>query len=89
MATLGTMVLYCFDATQANVLSQRGLPTGNHRIPGIPDPAAGSTLPALVVYDYGSNVHDLKVFLRGGTQHLVQNVISGTAGQQGRYSAVV
>ncbi|MBM2621190.1 hypothetical protein JIG36_37380 [Actinoplanes sp. LDG1-06] len=89
MATLGTMVLYTFDAAQASILGQRGGPTGNFRLAGIPDPTAGTTLPALVVHDYGSNVHDLKVFLRGGTQHLVQNVIAGTAGQQGRYSAVV
>ncbi|WP_229076072.1 hypothetical protein [Actinoplanes sp. DH11] len=88
MATLGQMVLYCFDAAQANVLAQRGTPTGNFRLGGIPDPTAGSVLPALVVHDYGG-VHDLKVFLRGGTQHTVQNVIAGTAGQQGRYSAVV
>ena len=89
MATLGQMVLYTFGSTQASILGQRGGPTGNFRLAGIADPAAGTTLPAVVVHDYGSNVHDLKVFLRGGTQHTVQNVQSGTAGQQGRYSAVV
>lgn len=89
MANLGQMVLYTFDAGQAQVISMRGTPTGNFRVAGIPDPTAGSTLPALVVHDYGSGVHDLKVFLRGGTQHTVQNVSSGTAGQQGRYSAVM
>jgi hypothetical protein len=89
MATLGTMVLYCFDSTQVDYVRARDARTGVFRLPGIADPQVGETRAALVVHDYGSNVHDLKVFLRSGGQHTVQNVIAGTAGQQGRYSAVV
>ena len=89
MATLGTNVLYTFDATQANYLYRRDARIGATRFPGIPDPVAGTTLPAQVVHDYGDGSADLVVQLRGPGKHFVQNVPSGTAGQQGRYSAVV
>jgi hypothetical protein len=86
MATLGTNVLYCFDATQANYVHLRNTAGG---LPGIAPPKAGDVLPALVVADLGGGVNDLVVQLRGPGRHFVQSVPSGTAGQQGRYSAVV
>lgn len=84
---IGDVVLYTFDATQAKYLGMRGVTTGVTRFAGVPDPAAGTTLPAEVVYDYGSNIVDLRVSLRGPGIHFVQNVPQGTTGQQGRWVA--
>ncbi|MEV0153177.1 hypothetical protein AB0H57_05465 [Micromonospora sp. NPDC050686] len=83
---LGDVVHYTFDAAQAEYVRLRGKSTGVSRFPYMPDPVAGTTLPAEVIHEYGGGVVDLRVSLRGPGIHLVQNVAQGTAGQQGRWA---
>lgn len=82
---LGDIVLYTFDATNEHYVRMRN--TGGGLGFGIPETKAGDTRPALVVHDYGSNVVDLVVHLRGPGRHFVMNVSQGTSGQQGRWVA--
>ncbi|MFI7489402.1 hypothetical protein ACIBXA_13580 [Micromonospora echinaurantiaca] len=82
---LGDVVHYTFDATQAQYVRMRGASSGVTRFPGVPDPQAGTTLPAEVVHECGDGTVDLRVRMRGPGIHFVQNVPQGTAGQQGRW----
>ena len=83
---LGDVVHHTFDATQAQYVRMRGASTGVTRFPGVPDPEAGTALPAEVVHVCGDGTVDLRVNVRDPGIHFVQNVPQGTAGQQGRWA---
>ncbi|MHA4950583.1 hypothetical protein ACX27O_24970 [Micromonospora sp. SD19] len=83
---VGDIVHYTFDETQAHWVSLRNPGGARGQVPGVL-PKAGDKLPAVVLFEYGGNVVDLRVQLRGTANHFIQNVPQGTAGQQGRWAA--
>lgn len=82
---VGDIVHYAFSDSEAYIVHLRNPGGARGQVPGIL-PKAGDKLPAVVLFEYGSGIVDLRVQLRGTVNHFIQNVPQGTAGQQGRWA---